>query len=142
MGRYTMRKEKRSAMDRVRDYEEDVDGRLEMVRFYEEVWPKVKELVRHGDVEEMFQRYAPMAVVELGRQMMNGGSEKVRAFAAVKLMEMAKGKPVSRSISLTKNLDSLPEKELDALLRSEIGRLRGRERRVLAEVMEVEGGKE
>lgn len=116
---------------------ESTDLKYEIIDFYKRVWPRLKELAKNGDVEEMIKQYGPYAFLSVTDLAFHGQSEKVRLAAALELMHMHTGKPIQRSITLTKNLDSMSEKELDILLTSYLKELTP-EQRQLAEQNVIE----
>lgn len=100
-----------------------LDEKTEILDFYKSVWPLLKKAAEYGDVETMFKKYGPVAVLRLMHQVSHAKSEKVQQEAAKALMHMAHGTPVQRSINVNRNYESLSDKELDALLLSKLKRI-------------------
>lgn len=101
---------------------DDLDERAQVLDFYRNVWPDIVKAAKVGDIEAMFRGYGVGAVLELGKQMRHGKTEKTRQDAARTLMHMHTGTPVQRSLNINRNFDTMADKELDVLLLSKLKR--------------------
>ena len=101
-----------------------IDEKTMFEEFRREILPKLREAAKFADVGAMLETYAPYAVIGLMDLAQSAKKEEVRLNARIRLLEHATGKPVQRNLIATKNIDDLPEKELEALLRSELKRLK------------------
>lgn len=110
-----------SVQDKMADL---LDEKVVFDEFRRNVLPKLREAAKFSDIGAMLEAYAPYAVVGLMDLAQSAKKEEVRLNARIRLLEHATGKPVQRNLVATKNLDELPEKELEALLRSELKRLK------------------
>ena len=111
----------RGVQDKMADM---LDEKTLFEEFRKEILPKLREAAKFSDVTAMLEAYAPYAVVGLMDMAQGARKEEVRLAARIRLLEHATGKPVQRNLIATKNLDDLPEKELEALLKSELKRLK------------------
>lgn len=101
-----------------------LDEKTMFEEFRREILPKLREAAKFSDVGSMLEAYAPYAVIGLMDLAQSAKKEEVKLNARIRLLEHATGKPIQRNLVATKNLDELPEKELEALLRSELKRLK------------------
>lgn len=95
-----------------------MDNKQEIRKRYDDVWDDIGRAVENRDVERVIGLYGPLAVLVLGDLMVNGRDDGMRLSAAKEMMHMSQGKPVSRNVNLNGSMDTLDEKELDALIRS------------------------
>ena len=86
----------------------------------------------------MIEAFTPTAVMTLGNIAVNAKSEKVRIAAAAEIMHMSMGKPVQKSVNINRNLNSMDEGELDALLTGYLKELTGDQKKLIENVVEVE----
>ena len=101
-----------------------LDEKAMFEEFRREILPKLREAAKFSDVGSMLETYAPYAVIGLMDLAQSAKKEEVKLNARIRLLEHATGKPIQRNLIATKNIDDLPEKELEALLRSELKRLK------------------
>lgn len=95
-----------------------IDEKFEVLDFFKHVWPKLKAAAKYGDVNAMIREYGPFSILNIVELALCGKNEKVRLAANIELMHMGEGKPIQRNWNINNNLDTINEKELDALLKS------------------------
>ncbi len=95
----------------------ELDRKAELMEFYEEVWPLLKKAAKIKNIDQMLKEYAPTAILILIQQATAAKSEKVRQSAALELLHMSEGKPVQRQMNVTRNVDKMPEAEVDSMIR-------------------------
>lgn len=95
----------------------DLDRKADLLEFYTDVWPLIKNAARIKNIDKMLKDFSPTAILILMRQAMSAKSEMVRQTAAKELLYMSEGKPIQRQYQITRNVDKMPEAEVDSMIR-------------------------
>ena len=115
---------------------DEVEERDEALAFFKDVWPHIKQFAGDGSVDEVLRSYSPYAVMDLIVAARSEKSPETRMKAKIALLHMCLGTPVQRSITFSKNINSLPEAELDALLTSKLKALPSKTRKALTQIID------
>ena len=100
-------------------------------KFNGELLPKLAKACQLGDVDSFLSLYGPYSLLELVRLARTTKLDNVKATVLLALKDACLGKAVQRSFNINKNINTMGEKEIDALLRSELKKLSPAERQDL-----------